>query len=75
MIASLKLFVWTTSAITPAADRKKNNVVILLHGIRASALDWPNQLAPLIAAESDFMVLCPDYGYFTALRFAIPRLH
>lgn len=54
---------------TPAADTKKNNVVILLHGIRASALDWPNQLAPLIAEESDFMVLCPDYGYFTALRY------
>jgi hypothetical protein len=74
MITLLRLFVWTREQeLLP--DRKKNNVVILLHGIRASALHWPNQLAPLIAEESDFMVLCPDYGYFTALRFAIPRLH
>jgi hypothetical protein len=74
MITLLRPFVWTREQeLLP--DRKKNNVVILLHGIRASALHWPNQLAPLIAEESDFMVLCPDYGYFTALRFAIPRLH
>jgi pimeloyl-ACP methyl ester carboxylesterase len=52
-------------------------VVFLLHGIRASNVDtWIQQLEVLIEARDGekTVVRRPTYGYFTALRFALPSV-
>jgi len=65
----------TMRASAPADPVKR--VVFLLHGVRASNTDdWVEQLeASLIARDPvGIKVARPTYGYFTALRFALPSV-
>lgn len=56
--------------------QEKQQVVMLLHGIRASAMEWPDRLREEIKRRNAAAIVrCPSYGYFTALRFAVPFLH
>jgi len=55
---------------------EKSRVIFLLHGIRASKLGWPTQLKnEILRRDPSAIVELPDYGYFSALRFAIPYFH
>ncbi len=55
---------------------EKRHVILLLHGIRASAWGWPKRLAEEIRKrDPNAIIKTPDYGYFSARRFAIPYLH
>jgi alpha-beta hydrolase superfamily lysophospholipase len=66
----------TSSAPIRKPAESKHRVVILLHGIRASAMDWPSRLSQVIqATDAKTKVIMPSYGYFSARRFAIPTLH
>ena len=50
-------------------------IVMILHGIRADRVDdWVGQIGKAIAKRdsSTTLVSAPGYGYFTALRFALP---
>jgi len=55
---------------------KKQNVIFILHGIRASNRGWVSKLADLAAKEfPDAEVISSSYGYLSALEFFIPFLH
>lgn len=55
---------------------KKQNVIFILHGIRASNRGWVSKLADLVAREfPDAEVIPSSYGYLSALDFFIPFLH
>lgn len=66
----------TPNAARPASEMfPEKTVVFLLHGIRASNHDWPMQLRKIIQQRhADWEVIAPGYGYFSALRFALPWL-
>lgn len=51
-----------------------STVVFVVHGIRARNSDWPEEVARRIRArtQQDVDVVRPTYGYFSALRFALP---
>jgi pimeloyl-ACP methyl ester carboxylesterase len=54
------------------------NVVFVLHGIRANNRSWVHELAERIAARNEevrnetLQVVTPTYGFISALRFALP---
>lgn len=51
----------------------KNNVVFILHGIRASNSGWVKQLKEKIRQEDpDTVVITSSYGYFSAFSFVLP---
>ena len=53
-----------------------SGVIFLLHGIRATAHQWPRKLEQVIKAnDPNALVVRPSTGYFTAFRFAVPLLH
>lgn len=53
----------------------KNNVVFILHGIRASNSGWVDQLRDKILKEDpDTEVITSSYGYFSAFNFIFPGL-
>jgi pimeloyl-ACP methyl ester carboxylesterase len=56
--------------------KERPRVIILLHGIRASRYGWPESLRREIhSRDPNAIIRVPDYGYFSARRFAIPYLH
>jgi pimeloyl-ACP methyl ester carboxylesterase len=61
----------------PPVASSVRRVVFLLHGIRASNVDdWIKELRKRISerAHASTDVIKPDYGYFTAARFALPSV-
>ncbi|AFZ24689.1 hypothetical protein Cylst_2476 [Cylindrospermum stagnale PCC 7417] len=53
----------------------KNNVVFILHGIRASNSGWVEQVKEKIGLEDpDTVVITPSYDYFSAFNFVLPGL-
>ncbi|AVH72767.1 hypothetical protein [Nostoc sp. 'Lobaria pulmonaria (5183) cyanobiont'] len=53
----------------------KNNVVFILHGIRASNSGWVDQVRDKILQEDpDTEVITSSYGYFSAFNFVFPGL-
>jgi len=53
----------------------KNNVVFILHGIRASNSGWVEQVKEKICQEDpDTVVITASYGYFSAFNFIFPGL-
>lgn len=55
---------------------RKQNVVFILHGIRASNRGWVSQLSDLVNSTlPDVEVVPSSYGYLSALEFVIPWLH
>jgi hypothetical protein len=50
--------------------RPKRKIVMSVHGIRTRGA-WQKQIAPLIS-ESGWIYYPLDYGYFSALHFALP---
>ena len=64
----------TSIALRPLPSPYKR-VVMLLHGIRASNVDaWIDGLKSKLKAKDSLEthVVTPTYGYFSALRFALP---
>ncbi len=52
-----------------------NNVVFILHGIRASNSGWVEQMKEKILQEApDTLVITSSYGYFSAFNFVLPGL-
>jgi hypothetical protein len=59
-------------------------VIFVMHGIRASNAGWPTQFTEMLreqlsselgpARASRWAIWAPTYGYFSALRFALPAL-
>lgn len=66
--------------VVPAAAHPASNatrVVFVLHGIRATQIDdWLLKTENAVRSifPVDAVVLRPSYGYFTALRFALPAV-
>jgi len=61
----------------PSAGPQIDRVIFLLHGIRASNVaDWIRGLEVLLNARRPLhtRVIHPTYGYFTAIRFALPSV-
>ncbi|MHC5597166.1 MAG: esterase/lipase family protein [Nostoc sp.] len=53
----------------------RNNVVFILHGIRASNSGWVEQIKEKILQEDpDTVVITSSYGYFSAFNFVLPGL-
>ena len=66
----------TDSTVRPS-ELPVRRVVMLLHGIRASSVDaWIDGLRSKLMAQDtlETKVVSPTYGYFSALRFAIPQV-
>lgn len=62
------------SAEEPGSPRK-NPVVIVVHGIRATNETWAAQVRDLIRAQApNAVAVAPTYRYFPMLDFAIPWL-
>lgn len=65
----------------PEADMRMlatphEDVVFVLHGIRAANRDWVQQLEQRVREHMPgARVITPSYGYLSALEFAIPFLH
>jgi alpha-beta hydrolase superfamily lysophospholipase len=75
-----------TRAPTFQPDSTVRQVVFLLHGIRAATRDkWQSDLSRIIQEQNrascdsakttcdSVVVVQPEYGYFSALRFALPN--
>ncbi|MFN6540048.1 MAG: lipase family alpha/beta hydrolase [Nostoc sp. EkiNYC01] len=53
----------------------RNNVVFILHGIRASNSGWVKQIKEKILQEDpDTVVITSSYGYFSAFNFFLPGI-
>ncbi|WP_414565790.1 MULTISPECIES: hypothetical protein [unclassified Anabaena] len=53
----------------------KNNIIFILHGIRASNSGWVGQVKEKIGLEDpDTVVITPSYDYFSAFNFVFPGL-
>lgn len=64
-------------SVAARAPSGVKRVVFLLHGIRASNVaDWQDGVARALKAQAgaEVEVVRPTYGYFTALRFALPHV-
>ena len=60
----------------PLQSVKFNNIVFILHGIRAANRGWVQDLASKIRTLiPNSQIVTPSYGYLSALEFAIPFLH
>lgn len=56
----------------PVDDPEATDLAFVVHGIRAGAYGWVQQLRRRLADAPDWRVLSPTYRYFSALAFAWP---
>lgn len=66
----------TTPPELPAEERDIDSVVLLVHGIRAGVGGWAADLADRLQEKMpNALVDRVSYGYFSALKFALPFGH
>jgi hypothetical protein len=64
------------NADRPPHFERKDQVVFVLHGIRAANRGWVQQLDErIIKSLPNAEVVTPGYGYLSALEFVVPFLH